>query len=411
MFKSALLITCGALLANLFYSFPLTANSQKKVSWVNSKLVIGPSSLNKHGLFSKEKISKDEPLAAFGGTIMTKDEVLQLSDQSIRYVLQIDDHLWIGSGLSAPEAADFINHSCNPNAGIKGQILLVAMRDIAPNEEITFDYATVIAEWVGMEAITCNCGAEDCRKVVKQDDWKNIKLQKKYNGYFSEYLQKKIDANTPKSDSDIKTAVEKYLADELDDSIVAKKLAAILVENILAWKTPTLATEQITTIIAYAFGNRILPNGNRLPGPMNEALADLAVQLHKQTNAPVYAQWEIAEAIGDRIAAEKLIVINPLLDAQANIVYLSTAGVASAIIKNNGNPQKLGKVAVIAFNDHLYRCIQISRNAGMDAYAPEDYAMPNNYDSQSGQPWTRNRLAYLVTDIKARITNYFEKSF
>ena len=206
-----------------------------------------------------------------------------------------------------------------------------------------------------------------------------------------------------------KTAIEEHLTNELDDAHIAKELATILVDNILMWKAPTIATAQITSIIAYAFGNRILPNGNRFPGPMNEALADLVIQVHKETNAPVYVQWEIAEAIGDRIASEKLTVINPVLDAQANVVYLSTAGVASAIIKCVGDPQELGKVAVIAFNDHLYRCIQISRAAGMDAHAPEGYSMPNNYDPHSGQPWTRNRLTYLVTDIKARITNCFEK--
>ena len=207
----------------------------------------------------------------------------------------------------------------------------------------------------------------------------------------------------------LKTALEEHLTIELDDASIAKELATILVENILKWKAPTIAPEQITSIVAYAFGNRILPNGNRLPGPMNEALADLVAQLHRETNASVYAQWEIAEAIGDRIASEKLTIINPALDAQANVVYLSTAGVASAILKHVGDPQKLGKVAVIAFNDHLYRCIKVSRDAGMDAYAPAGYSMPSDYDPHSGQPWTRNRLTYLVTDIKARITNCFEQ--
>lgn len=207
----------------------------------------------------------------------------------------------------------------------------------------------------------------------------------------------------------VKTTLEEYLTNELADASIAQELATILVDDILAWRAPTIATAHINSIIAYAFGNRILPNGNRLPGPMNEALADLVVQLHKETNAPVYVQWEIAEAIGDRISSEKLIVINPTLDAQANVVYLSTAGVASAVIKHVGDAQKLGKVGVIAFNDHLYRCIQVSQDAGMDAYAPADYTMPINYDAQSGQPWTRNRFTYLITDMNARITNYLEK--
>jgi hypothetical protein len=208
---------------------------------------------------------------------------------------------------------------------------------------------------------------------------------------------------------EVKTALEDYLADQLNDATIAKELSTMVVEDLLNWKAPTIALAQIDSIVAYAFGNRILSNGNRLPGPMNDALADLVVQLHKETNVPVYVQWEIAEAIGDRIAPEKVISINPVLDAQANIVYLSTAGVASAVIKHVGSAQKLGKVAVIAFNDHLYRCVQTSRDLGMDAYAPDGYSMPNNYDPDSGQPWTRNRMNYLVADIKARITNYLEK--
>lgn len=398
------------LLSSLFlinFQNTLAIHQNNHVSWVHPKLEIRQSMLNNTGLFTQAKIRKNERLAIFGGKIMSKDEVLQLSPELRRYVLQIDDNAWIGSGLSTAEPADLINHSCNPNAGIKGQILLVALRDIEANEEITFDYATVIAEWVGMQAIACNCGALDCRKIIKHDDWKNNILQKKYKGYFSTYLQNKIDAL--QTSSDLKTALEEHLDNELDDAIIAQELAAIAEENILAWKVPTIATQEINTIIAFAFGNRVLPNGNRLPGPMNEALADVVVQLFIQTNAMVYAQWEIAESIGNRIPSEKLNVINPTLDAQANVVYLSTAGVAAAILKHVAEPQKLGKVAVIAFNDHLHRCIQISGDVGMDAYAPEGYAMPNIYDENSGQPWTRDRFTYLVTDMRARISNYFEK--
>lgn len=198
------------LLSSLFLmNFQNTLAIQESyISWIHPKLEIRQSTLNNVGLFAQAKIRKNERLAIFGGKIMSKDEVLQLSPELRCNVLQIDDNAWIGTGSSTTEPVDFINHSCNPNAGIKGQILLVALRDIEVNEEITFDYATVIAEWVGMEAIACNCGAVDCRKVVRHDDWKNSALQKKYKGYFSTYLQKKIDAL--QTNSDIKTALEDY---------------------------------------------------------------------------------------------------------------------------------------------------------------------------------------------------------
>jgi len=35
----------------------------------------------------------------------------------------------------------FINHSCEPNVGFAGNVVLVAMRDIEAGEELTTDYA------------------------------------------------------------------------------------------------------------------------------------------------------------------------------------------------------------------------------------------------------------------------------
>ena len=168
--------------------------SERHMAWVNPKLEMQTSIRNSLGLFSKEAISEGEHLAVFGGTILAKEEVMQLPHELRSNVLQISDGLWIGSCLPELELVDYIGHSCNPNAGLKGQILLVAMRDIIPDEEITFDYAMCISEWVGMDPIKCVCGYSQCRGIVLQDDWRLPELQKRYQGYFSLYLQEKIDA-------------------------------------------------------------------------------------------------------------------------------------------------------------------------------------------------------------------------
>ncbi len=208
--------------------------------------------------------------------------------------------------------------------------------------------------------------------------------------------------------SNINFALQEHLTQELNDTTLAKELTNILTNTVLHWKTPTIEPQQINSIIAFAFGNRVLLNGNRLPGPVNETLAHLVVQLHSETNAHVYAQWEISDAIGNRIPGDKITTIYPTLDAHANVVYLNTAGVVSEVINQIGNPERLGTVAVVAFNDHLYRCVTTARNARIDAYAPAHLGMPNEYDGLSGQPWTRNQLTYLITDIKARLSNYLE---
>jgi hypothetical protein len=37
------------------------------------------------------------------------------------------------------------------------------------------------------------CGSPNCRGLITEEDWKIPELQKKYDGYFSWYLQEKID--------------------------------------------------------------------------------------------------------------------------------------------------------------------------------------------------------------------------
>jgi hypothetical protein len=197
-------------------------------------------------------------------------------------------------------------------------------------------------------------------------------------------------------------AVETHLALELGDASVARDFAEIIISDALQWRPPTVGPMEVETIVAYAFGNRIDANANRSPGPVNAALADVVVRLHGVRRAPIYAQWEIAEAIGDRVPNECLVSITPLRNRLAETVYLSTGGVAAAVVERVGHAARLGKVGVVGFADHIKRCIDVSRRAGMDAAAPGGYAMPANYDALSGQPWTRSRLTYLVHDLLCR---------
>ena len=61
------------------------------------------------------------------------------------------------------------------------------MRD----EELTFDYAMTDDEPYEMR---CNCGATNCRGVVAGRDWMKKEVQQKYDGYFSWFIQRRIDS-------------------------------------------------------------------------------------------------------------------------------------------------------------------------------------------------------------------------
>ena len=83
----------------------------------------------------------------------------------------------------------FSNHSCDPNIGVQGQIIFVAMRDIQAGEELTHDWATTDDDTYEM---VCHRGAPQCRKLITGQDWRRPELQEKYREYMSWYLQEKI---------------------------------------------------------------------------------------------------------------------------------------------------------------------------------------------------------------------------
>ena len=102
-----------------------------------------------------------------------------------------DADLYLVSDVT-PEAGDMLNHSCEPNCGLLGQTLIIAMRDIGPGEELCFDYATCDAS--DYDEFRCRCGQPNCREIITGSDWREPGLQEKYAGWFSPYLARRIAA-------------------------------------------------------------------------------------------------------------------------------------------------------------------------------------------------------------------------
>lgn len=166
-----------------------------KHSYLSEKVRVKKCGIHNRGVFAARPIRKDEVIAVWGGYIITQREFDRLRRKRFKniddYATKVADGFYLVScrqgGL---EDDDFFNHSCEPNAGIKGQIMMVAMRPIAAGEEVTYDYAMTDA---GFDySFRCQCGARPCRKVITTSDWKKPALQKKYKGYFSWYIEEKI---------------------------------------------------------------------------------------------------------------------------------------------------------------------------------------------------------------------------
>lgn len=169
------------------------------ISWTNPNVGLGDTRGYGKGVFAKNDIGKGETAAVFGGYVIAIKDLPDIQkkmsdayDVILHAGYQVTDDL-IFSPINEEQfsVAEYLNHSCDPNCGFKGQIELVAMRDIQKGEEVTMDYAMcTTSDLFSLEE--CLCGTINCRKATSGDDWMSPLLQEKYEGYFQPYIEEKI---------------------------------------------------------------------------------------------------------------------------------------------------------------------------------------------------------------------------
>lgn len=174
-------------------------------------------------------------------------------------------------------------------------------------------------------------------------------------------------------------------------------------------EVPTASPASATLIVAYSFGNRIPAGVDPArtvgePGPVNEELAAAVMATRGDRAVPIYAQTEIAVVLKARYGLTDVVSIDPDRAADGTLVYLSTDGVAAKIAELRGASAPRDSVAVVAFQDHLWRATATTAKHGFAAaFAPAGVTMPSTYDPQSGQLWTTSPLLYIPTDLLGRL--------
>lgn len=158
-------------------------------NWLSPKAEAKKTEKKGWGTFAIAPISEGETVASFGGYVVTKNELKNYTPERISRSIQISDELYLVSG-ETPEPGDQVNHSCDPNCGLLGATVVVALEDIQIGEEISYDYA--MSDSDAYDEFVCECKSSNCRKLVTGKDWTKPNLQKKYDGFFSSYLQQKI---------------------------------------------------------------------------------------------------------------------------------------------------------------------------------------------------------------------------
>src|SRR5258708_25801078 len=162
-----------------------------QLSYISAKAAVQASRIHGKGLFAIEPITKDEVVCVKGGYIFDRQTLNAMPAWYRAAEIQIAKDLFIGPLNQSEREGSMIfsNHSCDPNIGVLGQIVFVALRDISAGEELTHDWATTDDDDYEME---CRCGAAQCRGRITGKDWQKLELQQKYKGHMSSYLAARI---------------------------------------------------------------------------------------------------------------------------------------------------------------------------------------------------------------------------
>ena len=122
---------------------------------------LGKSAIANKGVIAHRFIKKGSLILIMRGTIIKKRDRPYGPSRIEDNWVSIGRDLW----LDPKYPIKYTNHSCKPNAGFKTERKLYAICDIAIGEEITIDYSTV--EAVSYWTMNCNCGASNCRGIIR----------------------------------------------------------------------------------------------------------------------------------------------------------------------------------------------------------------------------------------------------
>lgn len=151
---------------------------------MGSKIVVSKSKIHGKGVFANRDIKKGEVVFTIKGKLV--HWVINNQKESLYAPAWIgmSKHSWI----DPDEPARFLNHSCNPDCGIKGKLKVAALRNIKKGEEITIDYS--ITEMDKLWYMKCNCGSKNCRKKIRSIQFLPKKIYNKYAPCIPTYFMK-----------------------------------------------------------------------------------------------------------------------------------------------------------------------------------------------------------------------------
>jgi SET domain-containing protein len=132
------------------------------------------------GLFATRLIKRAAYIATYRGPRVSPEEAERREQRGAKYMFELNSR-WVIDGSPRWNVARYMNHSCWPNAKPvtrKGQIVFVALRAIAPGEEITYNYGKEYFDYF-LAIGGCRCAACRIKAAVRRSKRKTARKARK----------------------------------------------------------------------------------------------------------------------------------------------------------------------------------------------------------------------------------------
>ena len=128
-----------------------------------NRFAVGENQLGK-AVYAAQVFGEGDLITRFRGRRFPADKVPSPMHGTADRFVQVTPDAYLGPSGGID---DLINHSCQPNAGLRfttAGVFLIAIRPIAPGDEITWDYSTTLAgsNW----HMICRCQSVGCRRII-----------------------------------------------------------------------------------------------------------------------------------------------------------------------------------------------------------------------------------------------------
>lgn len=128
---------------------------------------VRPSPIDGKGCFAAVPFRKGRKIAELTGERVARVEAARRMRGRRRLHICALDHYWGVDASRGGNGTQYVNHSCEPNSFMRvtsGHIIIYALRDIRPGEELTLDYGVTYHP----DTKRCLCGAASCRGTLNR---------------------------------------------------------------------------------------------------------------------------------------------------------------------------------------------------------------------------------------------------